>query len=95
MKRIIALSLMALFLANCKDQGKKQATEMEDRTGWLQGYCPSPPLREWGFVECESEDRQRESKEYLTDSPGFAVSIAKMHSALVCGQRQEQLLLAN
>lgn len=32
MKKIITLSLMALFLTNCKDQGKKQPTEMKDRT---------------------------------------------------------------
>ncbi|MCL6266562.1 hypothetical protein [Flagellimonas myxillae] len=32
MKKIITLSLIALFLTNCKDQGKKQATELDDRT---------------------------------------------------------------
>ncbi len=32
MKKIITLSMMALFLTNCKDRGEKQPTEMEDRT---------------------------------------------------------------
>lgn len=32
MKKIIRLSLMALLLTNCKDQGKKRPTEMENRT---------------------------------------------------------------